>query len=153
MKQPKSAYVCGPLTELSLRMQRRAKRFYVRIADLCQKVTGKRAFVPHEHYDPVKHAHFQPSDVDTAERHQIRHHTTRLIVVAIAPTWGGGIEVEMANRYGVPAIILVERDKLARRKISRLLRGNPAVKEIIAYDTENEALQKLRLELTKPVAA
>lgn len=153
MKQPKSAYVCGPLTELSTRKQRRAKRFYVQVADLCQQVTGVRAFVPHEHYDPVKHAHFEPSQVDQAERHQIRYHTTHLIVVALEPTWGGGIEVEMANRYGVPAIILVESAKLEARKISRLLRGNPAVQAIIAYDTEDNALTTLRLELTKPVAA
>ncbi|MDD5110242.1 MAG: hypothetical protein PHI63_03425 [Patescibacteria group bacterium] len=153
MRQSESAYVCGPLTELSLRKKRRAKRLYVRIADLCQEVLGARAFVPHEHYDPKKHAHFTPAQVDTAERHQIRNHTTHLVVVALEPTWGGGIEVEMANRYGVPAFILVERGKLEARKISRLLRGNPAVQAIIAYDTEEEAIRKLRAELTKPIAA
>jgi len=37
--------------------------------------------------------------------------TSLLIVVAITPSWGGGIEVEMANKDHVPAIILCEKEK------------------------------------------
>ncbi|MBI4101337.1 MAG: hypothetical protein HY443_00025 [Candidatus Nealsonbacteria bacterium] len=143
----KSVYVCGPLTELSAEEQARAKAFYVQLADVCQETTGVRAFVPHEHYDPVLHANFTPSQVDEAERRQVCEGSSLLLVVALAPSWGGGIEVEMANRSGVPVIVLCEQEKLDQRRISRLLRGNPAVRKIISYRDPAEALEKLRSEL------
>ena len=150
----KSAYICGPLTELSPEDQQWVKEFYRQIADLCQAVVGIRGFVPHEHYDPIKHANFSPPEVDEAERCQVCECTSVLIVVAVAPSWGGGIEVEMANQSGVPVILVCEREKLRQKKISRLLRGNPAVAAVIEYDTAVEALANLRRELAKlPVPA
>ena len=143
----KTPYVCGPLTELSPAAQKSVKLFYKHIADICEKIIGTRAFVPHEHFDPIKHAAYTPQDVDKAERHQVCTLTSLLIVVAIEPSWGGGIEVEMARENKVPVIILCEKEKLEKRKISRLLRGNPAVKEIISYSSENEALEKLQSKL------
>ncbi len=135
----KIAYICGPLTEIPKNQQRSVKKFYEEIADVVEKVTEKRAFVPHEHYDPIKHAHFSPSEVDAAERWQVCIQTSILIVVAIAPSWGGGIEVEMAHRSDVPVILLYEKGK----RVSRLLKGNPAIKRIIEYENEKDALEKL----------
>ena len=140
----KVPYICGLLTELDPPQQGRVKGFYERIADICAEVLGKRAFVPHEHYDPVKHASFAPQDVDAAERRQVCEQTSHLIVVPVAPSWGGGIEVEMAHRSGVPVVIVAERAKLDARKVSRLLLGNPAVSKVIAYESEDDALKQLR---------
>jgi len=137
-------YICGPLTELSPGEQVEAKKFYELIADTCQDVLGVRAFIPHEHYDPQKHANYTPAQVDKAEREQVCMNTSLLIVVAIAPSWGGGIEVEMAYRSHVPIIIICEREKLEQRKISRLLRGNPGVINIIQYDSKEDAIDKFR---------
>ena len=142
-EKSKPAYVCGPLTELSPEEQGGVKRFYEKIADVCEESLGIRAFVPHEHYDPIKNASFTPQQVDEAERRQVCENTSLLIVVAIAPSWGGGIEVEMAHRSGVPAIVLCEKEKLEQGKISRLLRGNPAVKAVVMYTSYEEALQAL----------
>lgn len=152
----KPAYVCGPLTELKTEQQTKVKDFYERIGDVCEEITGLRAFVPHEHFDPVKHAHFMPQQIDEAERNQVCNKTSILIVVAIAPSWGGGIEVEMANQNNVPVILLCEREKLQARQISRLLRGNPAVKVVLEYGTEKEAIWELKraiasLDLNKKV--
>jgi len=149
----KTTYICGPLTELDPEIRPSVKWFYQQIADACQKITGLRAFVPHEHYDPQKHAHFTPSQVDEAERNQVCNKTSVLIVVAIAPSWGGGIEVEMANEHDVPIVILCERKKLQQDKVSRLLRGNPAVKAIVEYNTQEEALLKLRKTIRFLVAS
>ena len=132
----KTAYICGPLNELSSFEKIRAKGFYERIAGIYQNITGVRAFVPHEHCDPVEHATLTPSEVDTVERRQVCEMTTILVAVALAPSWGGGIEVEMANQSGVPVLILCPKNK----NISRLLRGNPAVERIISYDSEDEAI-------------
>lgn len=149
MGERKSVYICGPLTELLPEEQQRVKNFYVKLADACEKITGVRAFVPHEHYDPIKQANYTPQQVDQGERTQVCEKTSLVAVVAIAPSWGGGIEVEMANRTGVPVIILCEKEKLEQRKISRLLRGNPAVVSIIIYTSEEEAIEKLKEELKK----
>lgn len=145
----KSAYICGALTELSAEDQAWVKDFYRQIADLCEAVLGIRGFVPHEHYDPVKHANFSPPEVDEAERHQVCQYTSVLIVVTVAPSWGGGIEVEMANQSGVPVILVCDREKLKQRKISRLLRGNPAVAAVVEYGTVVEALAGLKRELAR----
>ena len=141
------AYICGPLTELDPDDQDRVKKFYEKIADLFQELTGVRAFVPHEHFDPLIHCDFTLKQVDAAEREQVCYKTSMLIVVAVAPSWGGGIEVEMAFRSGIPIIILCEREKLRIRKISRLLRGNPAVQHTIEYATEAEALRGIQSAL------
>ena len=145
----KSAYICCPLTELPKAEQEEAKVFYSAIGDVVEEVTGTRGFVPHEHYDPIKNADYTPQEIDAAERAQVCTRSTFLIVVPIAPSWGGGIEVEMANQNDVPVLILCERVKLETRKLSRLLRGNPAVVQIIAYDSREDALEKLRAELPK----
>ncbi len=136
----KVAYVCGPLTELSTELAREVKIFYERIGGVCKKITGVRAFIPHEHFDPLKHPNFTPQQVDEAERDQVCNKTSVLIVVPIAPSWGGGIEVEMANQSNIPVIIICEKG----RKISRLLKGNPAVKTIVEYHTQDEAILKLK---------
>lgn len=143
----KSAYICGPLTELSEDERNHAKRLFERIADICKEEFGIRGFVPHEHYDPVIHADYTPAQVDAAERKQVCENTSVLIVVALAPSWGGGIEVEMANRSGVPALLLCEKAKLDARKISRLLRGNPAMRTVIVYRDDAELMSILRDEL------
>lgn len=136
-------YVCGPLTDLDPAIMEVTKRFYEQIGDACKTVLGVRAFVPHEHYDPIKAAHFTPAEVDKAERTQVCSRTSVLIVCPISPSWGGGIEVEMARSCGVTAVLLCERLKLENRKISRLLLGNPAVRKVIAYDSYDEAIAKL----------
>jgi len=149
MNNEKTFYIDGPLTELPDEQREEAKRFYVRIADLCKEITDKRAFVPHEHYDPIEHADFSPSEVDEAERYQVCECTSFLIVVtSFGPSWGGGIEVEMANKSKVPMIIMGRCGK----KISRLLLGNPAAWEVIRYETEEEALALLRPILEKTLS-
>jgi hypothetical protein len=149
MATGKSAYICGPLTELPPEQQASVKALYEAIGDVCSQVLGMESFVPHKYYDPIANADATPPEVDGAERRQICHKTSVLVVVAIAPSWGGGIEVEMANTKGVPALILCDAKQLAARKISRLLRGNPAVKEVLAYHSPEEMLPLLKLSLRK----
>ncbi len=163
----KTAYICGPLTELLsdpwgiLRIMRwminflpwllfgrrlvhfwtaqEAKAFYVKVADHIERLEGNRPFVPHEHYDPIRHAHFTPVQVDEAERNQVCNKTWLLVVVAVAPSWGGGIEVEWAHQNNIRVVILWQDGM----KLSRLLRGNPAIDKVLNYAMEEEALEKL----------
>ena len=134
------AYICGPLTDLSVESQLSIKVFYSRLADACGVVMKIRAFAPHEHYDPVKFAHYTAEEVDAAERDQVCNKTSIVVAMYVGPSWGSGIEVEMARQSGVPVVILCPQGK----KISRLLRGNPAVVEVIEYHNEEDALRKLK---------
>jgi len=128
-------YICGPLTELAPEEQERVKSLFVRLADVTAEVQGKakRAFVPHEHYDPIKHRNFTPRQVYAAEFGQVVWGTSRLVIVAVAPSWGGGMEAMMAYFTGIPVDILCEKGKLENRLISRLLRGGPRV-TILTFD-------------------
>ena len=144
-KDSKIAYICGPLTELDPREKRRAKYFYDFLANLIEKITGKYPFVPHHYYDPKKHPNFSPSQVDSAERSQICEKTSFLVVAALAPSWGGGIEVEMANKSGVPVIILCKEGK----RLSRLLEGNPSVREVIIYSNREDLASELESVLKR----
>lgn len=139
METVKIPYICGALTELPLEIQPVVKQLYSDLADVCLRVIKVRAFVPHEHCDPVKHANLEPPEVDAVERPQICERTSLLVVVAIAPSWGGGIEVEMAFRSQVPVVILIPKGK----RVSRLLRGNPGVVMAEEYDGDADALKLL----------
>lgn len=138
--ETKTAYICGPLTELPLDIQPLVKALYSALGDLCQQLLGTRAFVPHEHCDPIVHASLEPPEVDAIERPQVCERTSVLIVVAIDPSWGGGIEVEMANRSGVPALLLIP----AGKRVSRLLRGNPAIVRTAEFSNYADALVQLK---------
>lgn len=141
----KIPYICGPLTELSADLRAEVKDLYTALGDICQEVLGARAFVPHENYDPIRHAHYTPQEIDQVERVQVCEKTSVLIVVAVEPSWGAGIEVEMANRSDVPVIVF----KDASRKLSRLLLGNPGVREVIEYAELDEIKDLLRQALAR----
>jgi hypothetical protein len=144
----KVAYICGALTELPIEVQIPTKRFYSRLGDVCGNVLGHRAFVPHEHYDPIANASFTPQEVFDAESLQIEENTNFLIIVAIAPSWGGGIEAFMAKTKKVPIILLIP----AGRKVSRLLRGLPNIYTMIEYTNEDDACEQLIYVLHHAVA-
>lgn len=139
----KVPYVCGPITELPKKMREPARYFYVRIADLCEKEVGARAYVPHEHLDTVMNPNLPFGIVNQTDRVQVIERTSLLIVVTFAASWGGGIEVGWADLNGVPAIILRERGK----KVSRLLLENPAIVGVIDYVSLEDALSQLGVQL------
>jgi len=141
----KIPYICGPLTELAADLQIEVKDLYTALGDICLEILGVRAFVPHENYDPIKHAHYTPKQIDAVERNQVCQKTSVLVVVAVEPSWGAGIEVEMANRSDVPVIVF----KDASRKLSRLLLGNPGVREVIEYEQLEDIKNLLREALTR----
>ena len=138
----KSVYICGPLTELPEDKKPTIYNFYELIGALAEEVFGVPGFVPHKHCDPVLHKTLTPMQVNNIERNQVGNLTSCLVVVTIAPSWGGGIEVEMAYRSDVPIIILHEVGK----KPSRLLLGNPGVKAVVEYASVDDALLRLNRE-------
>jgi hypothetical protein len=135
------AYISGALTALD--DAPRTKLFYEILAEITE-AAGLRAYLPHRVSDPVAAAHLDPRAVYEIDR---AHVTSAAVVIAYAgiPSFGVGIEVELAREHAVPVIIVAERD----RPISRLLLGNPAVVEVVKFTD----LQGLRRALAAALAA
>ena len=135
------AYISGALTALD--DAPRTKLFYEVLAEIAE-AAGLRAYLPHRVTDPVVAAHLDPRAVYEIDR---AHVTSAAVLIAYAgiPSFGVGIEVELAREHGVPVIIVAERD----RPISRLLLGNPAVVEVVKFAD----LDGLRRTLTAALAA
>jgi hypothetical protein len=135
------AYISGALTALDDAPP--TKLFYELLAEIAE-ATGLRAYLPQRVSDPVAAAHLDPRAVYEIDR---AHVTSAAVVVAYAgiPSFGVGIEVELAREHGVPVIIVAERD----RPISRLLLGNPAIVEVVKFAD----LDGLRRALAAALAA
>lgn len=150
--RPMILYICGALTELPEKQKEKVKELYTDLANVAAEVLGRRGFVPHENYDPEKHRHYTPLQVFLNEVFQVIFCTSRLVVVAVAPSWGGGMEVMMAYFTGIPVDILCERSKLEAGLISRLLRGGPGV-NIIGFEGADyeDAVSEYRMFLRREV--
>jgi len=135
------AYISGALTALD--DAPRTKLFYEVLAEIAE-AAGLRAYLPHRVSDPVAAAHLDPRAVYEIDR---AHVTGAAVVIAYAgiPSFGVGIEVELAREHAVPVIVVAERD----RPISRLLLGNPAVVEVVKFAD----LEGLRRALAAALAA
>lgn len=146
-------YVCGPLTDLMPEHRERVLPFYEKIGDLCEEILGVRAFVPHEHFDPVTNPNATPDEVYATESVQVSQLTSLLIVVAEGPSWGGGMEVQMCNEWGTPIILMYPDRSL--KKPSRLLRGSPMIVHEIEYRdfTMAEVMLRSYLEVRKDALA
>jgi hypothetical protein len=119
------AYVSGALSALD--EGARTRLFYELLAEVVASV-GLRAYLPHRVSDPIAAPNLDPRAVYDIDR---AHVTASRVVVAYAgiPSFGVGIEVELAREHGIPVILVVERD----RTVSRLLLGNPAVVEVVRF--------------------
>src|SRR5437762_4730817 len=120
------AYISGALTT-ALNDGPRTKLFYELLAEIAE-AAGLRAYLPHRVTDPVAAAHLDPRSVYEIDR---AHVTNAAVLIAYAgiPSFGVGIEVELAREHSVPVIVVAERE----RPISRLLLGNPAVVEVVKF--------------------
>jgi len=136
----KVPYICGALTELDPSHIDKVKAFYSQLGDTCIEVLGERGFVPHEHYDPIKTAEIENTVVYEAERKIVTEQTSLLIVYAIEPSWGAGIEVGWANEHKVPIVVLVPKGK----KVSRLLTGGRMVRAIISVRDYDHAILEIK---------
>ena len=119
------AYISGALTALD--DGARMRLFYELLAEVVESV-GLRAYLPHRVTGPVAAAHLEPRAIYDIDR---AHVTAARVVVAYGgiPSFGVGIEVELAREHAVPVVLVVERE----RTVSRLLLGNPAVVDVVRF--------------------
>jgi len=129
-------FFAGPLTNLPNPEQ--TKAFYVKLAE-CAKTLGFEYFWAFlSGTDPIKNPDVLP--IEVYKRDIMELDKSDLMVAYMGePSTGTGIEIEHANETGKPIIILYEKTK----KVSRMLRGCPAVKKEIAYESEDDAIRQL----------
>lgn len=141
VKRNRRVYVSGALSDLPDAIRPQYLAFYESIGRLITNM-GLVPYVPHLHTDPIRHKDVTPSQVDLIDRTAV---TSSVLVIAVAdnPSLGVGIEVEMAYHAAKPVVLVCRSNRVAERKISRLVRGNPAVIVEIIYQDHSDAISQL----------
>ena len=139
------AYISGALT--ALEDAPRTKLFYELLAEIAEDAK-LRAYLPHRVTDPVTAEQLDARAVYEIDR---AHVAAAAVVIAYAgiPSFGVGIEVELARERGIPVIVVAERE----RPISRLLLGNPAVVEVVRFGDLESLRRSLAAALGRVTAA
>ena len=105
---------------------------------LIEKGFEIEAYVPHLVSDPLKNPTMTPREVYELDRNQVAN-SNLIIVYAGVPSFGVGMEVEIASEYKVPVILLMEKSA----QVSRMVRGNPTVIAELRFDGFSDALGQL----------
>lgn len=126
-------FFAGPLTDLKNPVK--TKAFYRKLADIA-KVNGFDyywAFL--KGTDPIKNPDVSPAEVYKIDTYHLKH-SDLMVAYMGEPSTGTGIEIEFANAHHIPVYILYEKGK----RVSRMLRGCPAVKKELVFMSEKDAL-------------
>jgi hypothetical protein len=126
-------YISGALTAIA--DGARARVFYELLAEIVTEC-GLRPYLPHRATDPVAAPDLDPRSVYEIDRARVAR-SGLVIAYAGTPSFGVGIEVEIAREHGIPVIIVAERD----RTVSRILLGSPAVVDVVRF-TDLAALRQ-----------
>jgi hypothetical protein len=126
-------YISGALTAIA--DGARARVFYELLAEIVSDC-GLRPYLPHQTTDPIAAPDLDPRSVYDIDRARVAR-AGLLIAYAGTPSFGVGIEVEIARERGIPVILVAERD----RTVSRILLGSPAVVDIVRF-TDLAALRQ-----------
>ncbi|HEV2251335.1 MAG TPA: sigma factor-like helix-turn-helix DNA-binding protein [Candidatus Limnocylindria bacterium] len=126
-------YISGALTAIA--DGARARVFYELLAEIVSEC-GLRPYLPHQATDPVAAPELDPASVYEIDRARVAR-SGLLIAYAGTPSFGVGIEVEIARERGIPVILVAERE----RTVSRILLGSPAVVDVVRF-TDLAALRR-----------
>ena len=118
-------YISGALTTVD--DGARTRVFYELLAEIAADC-GLDPYLPHHATDPVADPGLDPQSVYDSGRAQVSRSAV-VIAYAGTPSFGVGIEVEMARERGIPVILVAERDRV----VSRILLGSPAVVEVVRF--------------------
>jgi hypothetical protein len=129
-------YVSGALTAIA--DGARARVFYELLAEIVTEC-GLRPYLPHQSTggtDPIAAPDLDPRSAYDIDRARVAR-SGLVIAYAGTPSFGVGIEVEIARERGIPVILVAERD----RTVSRILLGSPAVVDVVRF-TDLAALRQ-----------
>lgn len=132
------AFIAGPL----IIDASRDIDFYERIAEACHE-QGLETFLPHLQTEPFD----RPADAKLVfqQDHQGLKQCDLLIAEVSEPSHGVGSELMQAYFQKTPIVCLCRKGK----KLSRMVVGNPMVRELIHYSSEQDCLKQLSSALRR----
>lgn len=136
LRHPMRIFFAGPLTDL--KDPEATKAFYIKLADVATKNGFAWFWAFLNGTDPIKNPDVTAHDVYVRDITELEHSDLMVAYVG-EPTTGTGLEIEHAYIKGIPVYLLYEKSK----RISRMLRGCPAIKKELVYEDESDALAQL----------
>jgi nucleoside 2-deoxyribosyltransferase len=128
-------FFAGPLT--NLKDPATTKAFYRRLADVAKTNGFKYFWAFLSGTDPILNPDVTPQAVYHVDTKQLSQ-SDLIIAYMGEPSTGTGIEIEYANAHNIPVYILYEKGK----RISRMLRGCPAIKKEIVFTDVDDAVRQ-----------
>lgn len=129
-------FFAGPLTDLS--DPEATKKFYAKLGEVATANGWEYYWAWQRGTDPELDPDVPASRVYQIDTYELETSDVMIAYVG-APSTGTGIEMEYARRVRIPVIIMYEKGK----RISRMLRGCPAVEKELVYGNEEEAYSLL----------
>ncbi len=124
MSERLRVYMSGALTGLSDEVRQRQIERYELIKETCA-VEGYDCYCPHQHSDPVRDESMTPAEVHQLDSTNVQN-SDLIIADCTEPSFGVGIEAQMADEDDTPILLIAQRGK----KVSRLIRGIPNVVKV-----------------------
>jgi 2'-deoxynucleoside 5'-phosphate N-hydrolase len=143
----KTVYISGALTDMDEDQRAKLRGFYEKLGEVCREFELE-PYSPHVYADPKLVAHLTPEDVDRIDRLAVTQSYLVIAYIGI-PSTGVGIEVELAHHAAKPVVLLFEKEKLEQKRITRIVRGNPAIVTEILFEDFDDAYDQLRTFLGK----
>lgn len=138
------AYVSGALSALG---DDAAGRILYELIGEILEGEGLSTYVPHRYTDPIAAPGLTAQTVYDVDRQHVSG-AALLVAYAGVPSFGVGIEVEIAREHGVPVVLVVHRG----RAVSRMLLGNPAVVEVVRF-ADLDGLRRSLAEAVRRVSS
>lgn len=126
----------GPLTDLT--EKEKTKEFYKKMAGVADANGYQWFWAFLNGTDPVINPEVAPANVYQQDMRELEQ-SDLFVAYAGEPSTGTGLEIEHAYAKNIPVYLLYEQGK----KISRMLRGCPAIKREIVFSNESDALSQL----------
>lgn len=126
-------FFAGPLTDL--RNPEKTKAFYKKLAAVTDKNKVSYFWAFLNGTDPIANPDVPAKQVYHVDKEQLEKSDVMVAYVG-EPSTGTGIEIEIAKNKGIPVYILYEKGQ----RVSRMLRGCPAVKKELIYASEEDAI-------------
>lgn len=130
-------FFAGPLTDL--KDPEKTKLFYKHLAQTASGCGFDYFWAFMNGTDPVLNPDVSPQDVYERDMNELQKSDLMITYVG-EPSTGTGLEIEYAFNHHIPVYILYEKDK----RISRMLRGCPAVKKELIFSGEDDALRQFK---------
>ncbi len=147
MSERLRVYLSGALTGLSDEARQRQIERYELIQQTCA-VEGYDCYCPHQCSDPVRDQDMTPAEVHQLDSANVRD-SDLIIADCTEPSFGVGIEAQMADDDETPILLIAQQGK----KVSRLIRGIPNViksgpdADMIVFPTDEALARRLSDDL------